>query len=440
MIPFKLLLLSALILSNFLVSPAISAVYCVKKSGSDSKSGTVPGVDCSACSKDDSNAWSSVSKINSTVFSPGDSICFKCGETWQQALNVNSSGTKDKPITYGAYGSCTKEPNCPGSSQYGTCTTQHDSYPCFSPLGVSFAVRVSEKEHVILQNLKASAPAIDSSSRAFLIQKTNNITLKYFKATNHSNQNGEVVRVSDSKNFLVSNGVLDGGNYGFAGFASASGMLTGTAEHLKITNPIYGSSDEHDGMKCSKGDVTGLVYQYNDISRWIEDGIDSLNCTGLVIQYNYIHDSLKDRAGDVDGIKLCSNGNGKCIAKGNIFRNISNRLGDGGSCIEVGISIGNIITSNVCIKPAEHGITVAGARDPKILWNTIIDAGVDGIRLNSVTNGILANNVVDGGTAGDILIQSSNSTASGWFNFLVNSDKPKILDNAFYINTDLGNL
>src|SRR4030042_5645945 len=52
-----------------------------------------------------STPWKTISKVNSATFNPGDQILFKRGETWREQLNVPSSGTEGKPITFGAYGS-----------------------------------------------------------------------------------------------------------------------------------------------------------------------------------------------------------------------------------------------------------------------------------------------------------------------------------------------
>ncbi len=49
-------------------------------------------------------AWQSISKVNSSVFLPGDSIFFKRNESWREQLIVSSSGVEGNPITYGAYG------------------------------------------------------------------------------------------------------------------------------------------------------------------------------------------------------------------------------------------------------------------------------------------------------------------------------------------------
>jgi len=51
-----------------------------------------------------SSAWKTISKINQYLFSPGDKILFKRGETWREILEISSSGSAGYPITYGAYG------------------------------------------------------------------------------------------------------------------------------------------------------------------------------------------------------------------------------------------------------------------------------------------------------------------------------------------------
>jgi hypothetical protein len=49
-------------------------------------------------------AWSSLEKINSTKFNPGDSILFKAGEKWIGALIPQGSGNEGSPIVIDRYG------------------------------------------------------------------------------------------------------------------------------------------------------------------------------------------------------------------------------------------------------------------------------------------------------------------------------------------------
>lgn len=77
---------------------ALATTYYVSNSGNDNADGL-----------SDSNAWATISKVNSTSFSPGDQILFERGDSWHNAqLDVSSSGTIGNPITYGAYGSGAK--------------------------------------------------------------------------------------------------------------------------------------------------------------------------------------------------------------------------------------------------------------------------------------------------------------------------------------------
>jgi len=68
--------------------------YYVKNAGDDAKSGL-----------DDTNAWKTISKVNSSSFSGDDNIYFNKGDEWREQLTVPSSGTSGHLITFGAYGS-----------------------------------------------------------------------------------------------------------------------------------------------------------------------------------------------------------------------------------------------------------------------------------------------------------------------------------------------
>lgn len=81
----------------FTVSLAADTAYYVDATaGNDSNPGTLAA------------PWKTISKVNSVTFSPGDTILFKCGESWTTTLLTPSSGTSDSYITYGAYGTGSK--------------------------------------------------------------------------------------------------------------------------------------------------------------------------------------------------------------------------------------------------------------------------------------------------------------------------------------------
>jgi|GEM_PF-6133687 len=74
--------------------PASAATYYVDATGgNDAYSGL-----------SEQEAWATLGKVNSFAFNPGDSVLFKCRETWNGTLVPPDSGTGAASITFGAYG------------------------------------------------------------------------------------------------------------------------------------------------------------------------------------------------------------------------------------------------------------------------------------------------------------------------------------------------
>lgn len=71
--------------------------YYVKNGGSDVAAGT-----------SDATAWASLSKVNSTTFSAGDTISFRRGDTFRGSIYQTENGTSSNYIVYGAYGTGAK--------------------------------------------------------------------------------------------------------------------------------------------------------------------------------------------------------------------------------------------------------------------------------------------------------------------------------------------
>jgi len=78
-----------------LVEPVSATVYYVKSTGNDNANGMSIAT-----------AWKTISKVNSTVFAPGDQILFAGGQTFDGALYFDESdiGTAVAPITVSSYG------------------------------------------------------------------------------------------------------------------------------------------------------------------------------------------------------------------------------------------------------------------------------------------------------------------------------------------------
>ncbi|HZK71858.1 MAG TPA: right-handed parallel beta-helix repeat-containing protein, partial [Clostridia bacterium] len=67
--------------------------YYIANNGNDANSGTST-----------SSAWKTISKVNNSIFQPGDYILFKRGEVWREQLVVPSSGIQGNPIVFEDYG------------------------------------------------------------------------------------------------------------------------------------------------------------------------------------------------------------------------------------------------------------------------------------------------------------------------------------------------
>jgi Right handed beta helix region len=73
--------------------PVTTQTYYVAATGSDTASGSI------------TSPWKTVDRVNQQVLNPGDTVLFRAGDTFADAvLMPPSSGTPGKPVTYGVYG------------------------------------------------------------------------------------------------------------------------------------------------------------------------------------------------------------------------------------------------------------------------------------------------------------------------------------------------
>ena len=115
--------------------PAVSAqtagtaYYVDAAAGDDRNAGT-----------SESAAWQTLSKVNATTFSAGDTIYLKAGSTWNEVLYPKGSGTANAPITVTAYGQGS-QPVINGRQDASVCP-------------VNTAVYLSNQDYVTIQGLE----------------------------------------------------------------------------------------------------------------------------------------------------------------------------------------------------------------------------------------------------------------------------------------------
>tara|TARA_B110001450_G_scaffold236794_1_gene242502 strand:+ start:361 stop:2028 length:1668 start_codon:yes stop_codon:yes gene_type:complete len=85
------------IILSFAINNLFATTYYVSNSGDDRNSGL-----------SSADPWSSISKINSSIFIPGDSILLNRNDTWNERLQVPTAGTIGLNILFGAYGTGSK--------------------------------------------------------------------------------------------------------------------------------------------------------------------------------------------------------------------------------------------------------------------------------------------------------------------------------------------
>ena len=109
-------------LFGFLSNVIGQTYYIDSVDGLDSNNGTTTGT-----------AWQSISKINSSLFSPGDEILFKSGQEFFGKLIPSSNGAINTPIIFGKYGGETR-PTINGKNYLMCIDASEKEYLTFNDL------------------------------------------------------------------------------------------------------------------------------------------------------------------------------------------------------------------------------------------------------------------------------------------------------------------
>ena len=120
-------ILSVIIATALLVSSLVTievmasggpTYYISSSSGNDNYNGT-----------SSSTPWQSITKLNSITFNPGDTICFKCGDTWTgQQFTPHGNGTTSNWITVTSYGTGSNPVISTGNDTLGSIVFSNSNF------------------------------------------------------------------------------------------------------------------------------------------------------------------------------------------------------------------------------------------------------------------------------------------------------------------------
>jgi len=181
-------------------------------------------------------------------------------------------------------------------------------------------------------------------------------------------------------------------------------------------------------------DYDGSVVSGNDISGFIDDGIDLYFAQNVIVRNNIVHDIVVgDGTGDGNGIKAGGHGGAVHSTGHSILRNHIYNINQGGNKVGINSNKGSSVLCayNVIHDCTNKGIEVGnlgvnGENDNwKIYNNVCYDCGALGIYIKSgigvgtektVT---IQNNICDGGSDNDIRL-GNNVNCTGGYNCLLN--------------------
>jgi len=278
--------------------------YVNSKTGSDANSGTSAG-----------SALASLSAVNNLKLKPGDIVLFSAGTEYKGQLDVKYSGTAEKPITFGSYGSG-EPPVVTGGSVgiYGSKTSHIVIENLAIEKTAGNAVYAGNASNWTLKNITVTDTGTPFKAGSISFQSSSNITITDSHVSGTSGDgvwmlnvkgaaltgntishakghNADAVQLNGSSNIIVKNNVLD--MTGDNGSAKGVLVLVDAKNALIQGNTVVGGGF---GISAMGQDIT---IKTNDISGY--DGYSwsygiglgqSVDAKNYMITGNNIHDGV----------------------------------------------------------------------------------------------------------------------------------------------------
>ncbi|MDQ0877868.1 hypothetical protein QFZ77_006527 [Paenibacillus sp. V4I3] len=280
---FVLFVALCMITTLRLPSPASAAgttYYVDSVNGNDANSGTSTSV-----------AWKSLSKINATVFNPGDIILFKTGGIWNGQLSPKGSGVGGSPIVIDMYGTGSK----PVINGGGLNTT-----------GTVYLVN---QEYWEINNLEIT------NDDNFSVNNTTDVRMGiYYKIDANISGNNHVFNHIYIQNCYIHD--VDGNENGSAAGAGISGEIIGPStaslakfNDIRIVNNTFVKVDRlatqpvklniftcpgtdtcfRDGVRNNNQWSTNVYVAYNTMSDMGGDGILMRETKDAIVEHNLLN-------------------------------------------------------------------------------------------------------------------------------------------------------
>ena len=260
----------------------IGNVYYVSPSGDDNDTGITSD-----------SAWRTIVKVNAETFQPGDSIFFERGGTWNQTLQISSTGTPDLPITFGAYGSGEK-PTIDGQEMLPQCISSDDQADYIIIDGLRL-IRCGDP------GLAPSSPAFEEWHGCIVSSENDGWTIRNSEFEDCGQRaifaRGDPTGSSAAKDWIIEDNIigmvsLDGSR----GSDQVAILLRGLDHPIvrrNIVSPVHTSA-----ISCNTGGQakTGAECSYPDFYK--NEVTNAAGCNIYVswtdhakMHHNYIHDS-----------------------------------------------------------------------------------------------------------------------------------------------------
>ncbi len=400
----------------FVLSNACATTYYVNAiGGNNGNTGTSP-----------TQAWKTISKVNSYSFLPGDSILFKRDDVWRETLVISNSGTSAGRITFSAYGTGNK-PAVLGSKQAGNWINEGNNiwYASFSTepdglffidsnLGVSWGERKTSKGGLskiqdwwfdnpnnrlyILSNTDPNSKytAVEGGLRKGIIANGNTdyitieeIEVKYF---GHSGaESWGIAPSTSSDHWIIQDNAVHHGGHREATEQGDGIKLRGGSNYLVRRNSVYevGRHGIH-GWSVSGSTLANVTVEHNIFYNNYHANIDfnmAANSSNHdhVIRHNYISeiDGMVDLDGNGgSGFHLKGRSSSAVLRNVDIYNNVGVDLSHNGINLNGymdNIRVFNNSFYNIGHHSGDNGIRVASGRSPitaiSILNNSCFMAG-----------------------------------------------------------------